>query len=183
MGSHSEETLPLDENGQPCRACTDFKTWMKFSRKSGPDKQQNIPPRSTTQSAAPPSSSSGSLPEVAGPARPDCPVDKDQLGRATWTFLHTMAAHYPATPTEQQKADMKSFLHLFSQFYPCWYCAKDLREDMKDDVPDTASRSRFSQWMCRIHNRVNRKLGKPLFDCAKVDERWSTGWADGSCDE
>ena len=36
--------------------------------------------------------------------------------------------------------------------------------------------------MCEAHNRVNLKLGKKLFDCNKVMERWYDGWSDGSCD-
>lgn len=48
--------------------------------------------------------------------------------------------------------------------------------------PDTRTRARFSQWLCRLHNEVNRKLGKPDFDCSQVDERWRDGWKDGSCD-
>lgn len=40
----------------------------------------------------------------------------------------------------------------------------------------------LSQWLCRLHNKVNVKIGKPLFDCSKVNERWRDGWLDGSCD-
>ena len=48
--------------------------------------------------------------------------------------------------------------------------------------PDTATRLRFSYWMCELHNDVNEKLGKKKFDCSLVDERWLDGWKDGSCD-
>ena len=48
--------------------------------------------------------------------------------------------------------------------------------------PDTSNRYSFCQWMCHMHNEVNRRLGKKEFDCSKVDERWLDGWKDGSCD-
>lgn len=48
--------------------------------------------------------------------------------------------------------------------------------------PDTRTRVGLTQWLCRLHNEVNRKLGKPDFDCSVVDERWRDGWKDGSCD-
>ncbi|GAU30402.1 hypothetical protein TSUD_364480 [Trifolium subterraneum] len=35
------------------------------------------------------------------------PVTKEDLGRSTWTFLHTLAAQYPDNPTRQQKKDVK----------------------------------------------------------------------------
>jgi FAD-linked sulfhydryl oxidase len=27
--------------------------------------------------------------------------------------------------------------------------------------------------MCRVHNAVNRRLGKPLFNCNYVEARWA----------
>lgn len=53
---------------------------------------------------------------------------------------------------------------------------------LKTNQPDTRSRHTLSQWLCGIHNDVNVRLGKPEFDCSRVDERWKDGWKDGSCD-
>ena len=60
----------------------------------------------------------------------ECPLDKDELGRNTWSFLHTTAAYYPEKPTEQQQKDMRQMIHIFSRFYPCDFCAEDLREKL-----------------------------------------------------
>jgi len=48
--------------------------------------------------------------------------------------------------------------------------------------PVVDSQKNFAKWLCDLHNIVNVKLGKPVFDCSKVDERWRDGWLDGSCD-
>lgn len=55
----------------------------------------------------------------------ECPPDKIELGKATWTLLHTMAAYYPIHPTLKQQEDMKKFLQIFPQFFPCRPCAYD----------------------------------------------------------
>ena len=34
-----------------------------------------------------------------------CPPDSLELGSATWTFLHSVAAYYPDNPTDQHKQD------------------------------------------------------------------------------
>ncbi|RWS08987.1 FAD-linked sulfhydryl oxidase ALR-like protein [Dinothrombium tinctorium] len=147
----SEPRSNEEIDGKPCRTCVDFKTWAKLTGKSGAKRGKN------------------------------CPLDKDQLGRNTWSFLHTMAAYFPDRPTDEQQRDMKTFINLFSKFYPCEYCAKDMQVDIANDPPKTGSRSDLSLWFCNLHNKVNKKLGKPLFDCSKVDQRWFHGWDDGSC--
>lgn len=52
------------------------------------------------------------------PVDPDAPkvvspaaiISKEELGRATWVFLHTLAVQYPKSPTKQQQKDVKSLV-------------------------------------------------------------------------
>ncbi|XP_045612037.2 uncharacterized protein Alr [Procambarus clarkii] len=114
-------------------------------------------------------------------AKYGCPADSISLGRGSWRLLHSMAAYYPTQPTSQEQDDMKTFISLFSKFYPCQPCAEDLREWLKTHSPAVESRSSLSQWFCEAHNEVNRKMEKPLFDCNLINQRWRDGWTDGSC--
>ncbi|RVX03211.1 FAD-linked sulfhydryl oxidase ERV1 [Vitis vinifera] len=70
-------------------------------------------------------------------------VSEVELGRATWTFLHTLAAQV--------------CLNLL-----LW----------RANPVQAGSQAEFSQWLCHVHNVVNRSLNKPIFPCKRVDARW-----------
>lgn len=52
---------------------------------------------------------------------------------------------------------------------------------MAKHPPDVSSPAALSAWLCRTHNEVNVRLGKPAFDCGLVVQRWREGPPDGSC--
>ncbi|RMY62344.1 hypothetical protein D0863_10992 [Hortaea werneckii] len=145
------------------------------SSSTSPQQQQQQPPTATPTAPSP---------TALDQPPPDCPPDVDQLGRSTWTFLHTLTATYPVQPSPTHQQETKQFISLFSKFYPCWVCADDFRSWMKEDgnAPRVSNREEFGQWMCEAHNAVNVKLGKERFDCSRWQERWRTGWRDGRCD-
>lgn len=65
---------------------------------------------------------------AVGLPRVDCPVDVNELGRGTWSMLHTIAAYYPEVPTRKRQRDLRQFIYLFSDLYPCDTCAEDFRK-------------------------------------------------------
>ena len=111
----------------------------------------------------------------AGRHPADCPLDTEQLGRATWAFLHTTAAYYPLRATAPQRSSMRAFFDALGSFYPCAHCANYLRAELAQLPPKTEGRVELSNWLCNLHNVINARLGKPQFDCSRVLERWRTG--------
>ncbi|KAI3393533.1 hypothetical protein diail_4169 [Diaporthe ilicicola] len=158
----------LGPDGKPCRACSSKTAFSAFSSQARSMKT----PASTTPRPS----------TVATTAPNDCPADVEALGRSSWTLLHSIAATYPATPSSSQQNDLATFVRLFSRLYPCWVCADDFQGYIEKDPVKAGSRGEFGKWLCDAHNDVNKKLGKPVFDCSKWEERWRTGWKDGRCD-
>ncbi|KAK1359007.1 Sulfhydryl oxidase [Heracleum sosnowskyi] len=75
------------------------------------------PNSSTHKSITPLFSTESTLPESAQShlkINSAKPVSKEDLGRATWTFLHTLAAQFPDKPTRQQKKDVKELMAILS---------------------------------------------------------------------
>ncbi|KAG8906835.1 hypothetical protein FRB99_006010 [Tulasnella sp. 403] len=181
--------MVLGPDGKPCKICTSWRVWAKA--KTGTPKAESAPPKKAAASTTLGSflAAVGTVSATSGtkveeePVRPaDCPPDVEQLGRSTWTFLHTTAAYYPEKPTPAQQSDMLALLRALPTLYPCSWCASHLKDNLREFPPDkaVAGRGPLSKWLCDRHNDVNRRLGKDIFDCSKTDERWKDG--DARCD-
>ncbi|KAF9951188.1 hypothetical protein BGZ70_001096 [Mortierella alpina] len=92
---------------------------------------------------------------------------KAELGRATWKLLHTMAARYPLKPKPDERAAVKQ-----------WIIATHFQLLLKEHPPQTSSRASLSNWSCSVHNMVNKRLGKPDFDCGTLEDVYKCGCAD-----
>lgn len=57
-------------------------------------------------------------------------------------------------------------------------CAEHFQALLKQYPPQTSSRDVASQWGCFVHNQVNERLKKEVFDCALVTEHYKCGCAD-----
>ncbi|ODV90893.1 hypothetical protein CANCADRAFT_57300 [Tortispora caseinolytica NRRL Y-17796] len=145
------KNIILGKDGKPCRACNTLQDFLG----SQPEKKRAMQPRSEK-------------------IQSECPPDVEELGRSTWTFLHSMAAYYPENPTAMEQIETAQFIRTFSKLYPCWSCAEDFRKFIAkpENAPRVSSREALSRWICGAHNEVNRKLGKQEFNCNLWKKRW-----------
>ncbi|KAJ3527858.1 hypothetical protein NM688_g8070 [Phlebia brevispora] len=177
--------MVLGPDGKPCKICTAWRYWKPRKSANQAEGQGAGTNAKAAAGAAAGTAAAGVAYTQKGHTRPEnCPPDVEQLGRATWTFLHTTAAYYPENPSPNQRSNMLSLLQSLPVLYPCTHCATHLGDNMKSHPPDVSSRATLSRWLCERHNEVNEKLGKKKFDCGvkSLDERWKDGPADGSCD-
>lgn len=170
ISAHPMNPYSTDENHleKPCKACIDFKDWLK--------RGTTTTTMTTTDIERKP------IVEQQISINAECPLMRDDLGRASWSLLHTMAAYYPTEPRKEEQQSMNEFINSFSKLFPCPECRADFQEEIVKSPPNVSSSLALSTWMCEQHNIVNRKIGKPEFDCKRVLERWKDGPADGSCD-
>jgi len=179
--------MVLGPDGKPCKPCTAFRNWKprlsKSSQSSSASGKGSATAAMMASFAGGAAVSASSSSQSTSPP-PDCPPDSEQLGQATWTFLHSAAAYYPDTPSPAHRTSMLALLRSLPMLYPCGFCAEDFGKDISKNPPERAVESRegLVKWLCERHNTVNVKLGKESFDCSKADERWKDGPADGKCD-
>ena len=58
------------------------------------------------------------------------------------------------------------------QLYPCKLCRKHLQQQLRDpELGPVACKTRtdLTVWMCKLHNIVNKDIGKPLFSCNPLE--------------
>ena len=84
-------------------------------------------------------------------------------GPPLWHTLHTISFNYPVKPTKEQKEDYYNYFKTLEKVLPCRYCrenyAKNLKE-LKFGKSHFKSRDTLSKFVYRLHERVNKNLGK-----------------------
>merc|ERR1712032_426784 len=92
-------------------------------------------------------------------------LSKEEIGRHSWALLHSMAAAAPNIPSEEQKQFYKNFLFSLAEVYPCKICAKHLKQMLTDIPFRYKSREELVYYLCELHNDVNKRLNKEIYDC------------------
>ena len=103
-------------------------------------------------------------------------------GPPGWLFLHCITFGYPYTINEENIKHLKrreytrKFFHNVGHVLPCKYCRMNLRKNLKD-LPlrdkDLKNRHTFSLWMYKLHEHINKMLGKKSgLTFEKVRERY-----------
>lgn len=96
--------------------------------------------------------------------------------------MHTTFARFPEHPSKEESAALKQYIHLFQRLYPCGECAGHFGELLKKFPPQVGSRNAAAGWGCHVHNEVNKRLKKKLFDCNKIGDFYDCGCAEDDKD-
>jgi len=108
--------------------------------------------------------------------RAEGPPNREELGSAFWTAIHSTAANFQPVATGAE-AHALNFIAAIAQLYPCEECREHFRLYVESHPPNCSSRNEFLLWTCRAHNEVNERKSKGVFPCEinALDKRW------GSC--
>jgi FAD-linked sulfhydryl oxidase len=96
-------------------------------------------------------------------------------GRNFWKFMHTTAAYYPQTPTEEQQKEMRFFISKSAKYFLLNNEWKIYWKDrIKAHPPKVSNDKDLAKWVCEEHNYLNEALGRDLFSCRQenLKNRW-----------
>lgn len=99
-------------------------------------------------------------------------LTKQEIGRHAWAVLHSVAASFPALPNEEDKKNVENFINGLAHNFPCKICGKHFIKMLNEYPIKDNSREELVYYLCDIHNKVNRFLKKPIFDCKNAFDIW-----------
>jgi hypothetical protein len=89
-------------------------------------------------------------------------------GPLGWMTLHSISTSYPEAPTVAEKQLVGSWIEMFRDTITCPHCKEHFAEihgNYKRIFPNFLdSRQNFALFALRVHNAVNRRLKKPVYD-------------------
>ena len=96
------------------------------------------------------------------------------FGPRYWWVLHTSAANFEDTPIDAAREACKKFVSGVPTMLPCSTCGQHLEHEIaKRDIHKACSSGEnLSVFWCDVHNSVNSRLGKPLYDCSQVRSQY-----------
>jgi FAD-linked sulfhydryl oxidase len=92
-------------------------------------------------------------------------VAPELWGPSTWRAIHFAALGYPSEPTEDDVTVYGAFFETLQRVLPCESCAVNYSKHLSELPIEPFLRSgRLFEWTVRLHNIVNRELGKRRWD-------------------
>jgi len=92
---------------------------------------------------------------------------KGTTGRALWELLHAFVRQYPLQPTRADVAGAEYFFRAFANAVKttagACRCAQEWQAMIAAVPPPFHSGEDLFVWTLAAHDRINAKLGKPLF--------------------
>lgn len=100
---------------------------------------------------------------------------KAELGRHAWYLFHTVLGRFPELPNKSEREDLLNYIRYFTKLYPCGDCATHFLTILERYPPQTSTRFAAATWGCAVHNEVNKRLSKPIYDCLHIMEDYDCG--------
>ncbi|KNE55281.1 hypothetical protein AMAG_01191 [Allomyces macrogynus ATCC 38327] len=162
---------PSNDMDDSTASAAAFTVWLRSKTQAVVDRIQAA---SSSSSGAPHHLGAAIMPKMGNQTL------RAALGRSSWHLIHTMGNTYPNAPQPDEQESMRLFIYLIGRLYPCGDCAEHFQAMLRTHPPEPhlGSRDALSQYLCKLHNKANLRLGHTVFDCNKVGDRWKCGCAD-----
>lgn len=109
-------------------------------------------------------------------ANADFNIDPSVWGPHLWATIHTLALK---ADSDGEVGPYLEFINSLLFLLPCETCRLDFTKWYKDNGDPVASEA--FEWSVKLHNYVNRKLGKPIVTEIQARQQWNSDLCSYSC--
>jgi hypothetical protein len=95
----------------------------------------------------------------------------DVWGPHGWKFFHYITLGYPDNPSNMDIKIYKNFFNLIGKVLPCSMCRDNYNKHIKEnplDMITMSNKNKFIKWGIKMHNIVNKELGKRIYTNSEV---------------
>jgi hypothetical protein len=96
------------------------------------------------------------------------PLPLEQWGPSWWKNFHSKTAVAPDYPSRMYKHQFKQWLDRELEWFPFDSCKANAKRWVKEHPPRLKTRKDLFMWGCDLHNYVNEKTGKSVWDCSTM---------------
>lgn len=87
---------------------------------------------------------------------------KSEWGPCLWHILHTIAKNTPKKLSPRDVHYAKQLINTIAYIIPCFKCQKHYMTNIIKNKPVLNTNENFFKWTVKIHNIVNKSLGKEI---------------------
>jgi hypothetical protein len=95
-------------------------------------------------------------------------------GPSAWNFLHSITFSYPDNPSLEEQRSIEKLFDSLTLHLPCNECREHYVSELSRNPIDARSKTSLSVWLVDLHNRINSRLGKPLFLYADAIQKYTS---------
>ena len=95
-------------------------------------------------------------------------------GYESWSFLHNVTFNYPLKPNNQDKINFYKYFKYLGNVLPCNECKRHYKKLFQyiDIKYFLSNRYGLIWWLFIIHNLINKKLNKQLYEFKDLINRY-----------
>jgi hypothetical protein len=102
---------------------------------------------------------------------------KGKIGHNTWTFMHSILANLECGGDDKLSPEIKDraieLIHAVQKNFPCPACRQDFGQLLSQyPTTDIITKTALNEWLCNLHNLVNKKLNKEQFNCDILESKY-----------
>lgn len=90
---------------------------------------------------------------------------KDVWAFYKWRDMYSVAVTYPDAPSEQDMDHLEAYMRAHAHLIPCKECKIHFEKHVNNSIKHArTSRKNLLLWLFSVHNDVNARAGKPIYD-------------------